>query len=131
MAIGTVKFFNTAKRFGFITPEDGGKDIFVHKKAVELAGITNLSQGQRLSFETVRDAKGAVLASDLKPYQEERVPTAATNGRLGPTGRGSSLTIHRAEFVISETRQLRRRGSGHARLQWRQQPSTGLAFHPP
>ena len=43
MAIGTVKFFNTTKGFGFIIPEDGGKDIFVHKTSIELAGITNLS----------------------------------------------------------------------------------------
>ncbi len=82
MAIGTVKFFSTAKGFGFITPEDGGKDIFVHKKSIELAGITSLSQGQRLSFETVQDAKGAVQASNLKPHQEERAPIAATRGRL-------------------------------------------------
>jgi CspA family cold shock protein len=83
MAIGTVKFFNTAKGFGFITPEDGGKDIFVHKKSLELAGIANLSQGQRLSFETVQDAKGAVQASSLKPHQEERTPIAVTKGRSG------------------------------------------------
>jgi CspA family cold shock protein len=76
MAIGTVKFFNTAKGFGFITPEDGGRDIFVHKKSIELAGITSLSQGQRLSFETVQNAKGAVQASDLKPHQEARKPMA-------------------------------------------------------
>jgi len=85
MAIGTVKFFNTAKGFGFITPEDGGKDIFVHKTSIELAGITNLNQGQRLSFETVQNAKGAVEASDLKPHQEARVPTAVTKGRSGPS----------------------------------------------
>lgn len=87
MAIGTVKFFNAAKGFGFITPKDGGKDIFVHKTSIELAGIKNLSQGQHLSFEAVQDAKGAVHASELKPHQEERDPIAATEGDSGPSRR--------------------------------------------
>lgn len=77
MAIGTVKFFNVAKGFGFIIPEDGGKDIFVHKTAVELAGITTLPKGQPLSFEMECDANGAVHASQLKLVSDENVSAAA------------------------------------------------------
>jgi len=55
---GTVKFFNASKGFGFITPEDGGKDIFVHISAVEQSGMTTLNEGQAISFETEEDRKG-------------------------------------------------------------------------
>ena len=54
MAIGTVKFFNTAKGFGFIAPEGGGKDVFVHATAVEASGMRSLNEGQRVEYETVR-----------------------------------------------------------------------------
>lgn len=59
MAIGTVKFFNSTKGFGFITPEGGGKDVFVHATAVEQAGMSNLAEGQRVSFDIQPDAKGS------------------------------------------------------------------------
>lgn len=59
MTIGTVKFFNTSKGFGFITPEGGAKDVFVHASAVEAAGMHSLSEGQRVSFEIQPDAKGS------------------------------------------------------------------------
>jgi CspA family cold shock protein len=59
MTIGTVKFFNASKGFGFIAPEDGGKDVFVHASAVEMAGMRVLSEGQRVSFEVQSDVKGA------------------------------------------------------------------------
>ena len=55
---GTVKFFNSVKGFGFITPSDGGKDIFVHVSAVEAAGISNLVEGQKVNFETEEDKRG-------------------------------------------------------------------------
>lgn len=55
---GTVKFFNVNKGFGFITPDDGGPDIFLHITAVERAGLTSLTEGQRVSFETEPDKKG-------------------------------------------------------------------------
>jgi CspA family cold shock protein len=67
MSIGTVKWFNTAKGFGFIQPEDGTKDVFVHISAVERSGIGNLQEGQRVSFEAQRDSRtGKVAASNLK-----------------------------------------------------------------
>lgn len=56
---GTVKFFNSTKGFGFITPEGGGKDVFVHVSAVERAGLRTLNEGQRVSFDTEQDARGA------------------------------------------------------------------------
>ena len=55
---GTVKFFNSAKGFGFIQPEDGGKDVFVHATALEAAGIRTLNEGDRVSFELEDDRKG-------------------------------------------------------------------------
>ena len=58
MSIGIVKFFNTTKGFGFISPEDGGKDVFVHISAVEASGMRTLNEGQRVSFDTQPDKKG-------------------------------------------------------------------------
>jgi CspA family cold shock protein len=58
MATGTVKFFNTTKGFGFITPDDGGKDVFVHISAVEQSGLTTLSENQRVKFDTEPDPRG-------------------------------------------------------------------------
>ena len=59
VAIGTVKFFNSSKGFGFIAPEGGAKDVFVHATALEAAGMTSLSEGQKLSFDIQPDAKGS------------------------------------------------------------------------
>jgi CspA family cold shock protein len=59
MTIGTVKFFNSDKGFGFVSPEGGGKDVFVHATALEAAGMNSLSEGQRISFDTQPDAKGS------------------------------------------------------------------------
>jgi CspA family cold shock protein len=59
MAIGTVKFFNTSKGFGFIAPDGGGKDVFVHATAVESAGMQGLAEGQRVSFEIQPDQRGS------------------------------------------------------------------------
>jgi CspA family cold shock protein len=66
MPIGTVKFFNTTKGFGFIAPEGGGKDVFVHATAVEAAGMRTLSEGQKVSFDIQPDARGA-KAVNLRP----------------------------------------------------------------
>jgi len=56
---GTVKFFNTTKGFGFISPDGGGKDIFVHATALERAGLRTLSEGQRVTYDSEADARGA------------------------------------------------------------------------
>ena len=66
MAVGTVKFFNTTKGYGFIAPEGGGKDVFVHISAVERAGMAGLHDGQRVSFEIERDRQGRESAANLK-----------------------------------------------------------------
>ena len=57
MPTGTVKWFNNAKGFGFIQPEGGGADVFVHISAVERAGLSNLAEGQKVSFDVQRDPK--------------------------------------------------------------------------
>ncbi len=59
MAVGTVKFFNVTKGFGFIAPEGGGKDVFVHATAVQAAGLRSLDEGQRVQFDVQPDARGA------------------------------------------------------------------------
>jgi len=64
MTIGTVKFFNTTKGFGFIQPENGGADVFVHISAVERAGMPPLVEGQKVSFEVVQDRRSGKSAAD-------------------------------------------------------------------
>jgi CspA family cold shock protein len=59
---GTVKFYNTQKGFGFIEPEDGGKDVFVHATALERAGISQLVEGQKVSFDTEQDSRSGKTA---------------------------------------------------------------------
>jgi CspA family cold shock protein len=67
MTTGTVKFYNGQKGFGFIQPDDGGKDVFVHATALERAGIRNLVEGQKVSFDTEQDRRtGKVSASNLR-----------------------------------------------------------------
>lgn len=63
MTIGTVKFFNTAKGFGFIAPEGGAKDVFVHVSALEAAGIRSLVEGQKVTFDIQPDARGSKAAN--------------------------------------------------------------------
>lgn len=66
MASGTVKFFNTQKGFGFIAPDGGGKDVFVHISAVERAGLRGLMDGQKVSFDLEKDRQGRESATNLK-----------------------------------------------------------------
>jgi cold shock protein len=65
MASGTVKWFNTQKGFGFIQPDDGGKDVFVHITAVQAAGLNGLDDGQKVTYEVIRE-RGKEAASNLK-----------------------------------------------------------------
>ena len=62
MTIGTVKFFNTTKGFGFIQPEDGSKDVFVHATALERAGMRGLHEGQKVAFDTQEDRRTGKIA---------------------------------------------------------------------
>ncbi|MSP89714.1 MAG: cold-shock protein [Alphaproteobacteria bacterium] len=66
MAVGTVKWFNPAKGYGFIQPSDGSKDVFVHISAVERAGMAGLNEGQKVSFEITTE-RGKTAATELKP----------------------------------------------------------------
>ena len=68
MSIGTVKWFNATKGFGFIQPDDGGNDVFVHISAVERAGMRDLNEGQKISYEVVTERRtGKSLTDKLKP----------------------------------------------------------------
>ena len=67
MSTGTVKWFNSEKGYGFIQPDDGGKDVFVHVSAVEQAGLRSLNEGQKIAFEVVADRRtGKSSAGNLK-----------------------------------------------------------------
>lgn len=66
MANGTVKFFNKTKGFGFIAPEDGSKDVFVHVSAVESAGLDTLNENQKVSFDVEKASNGKVAAANLR-----------------------------------------------------------------
>jgi cold shock protein len=67
MNMGTVKFYNTQKGFGFIQPDDGGKDVFVHATALERAGMSSLNEGQKVSFDTQKDRRtGKVAVGNIR-----------------------------------------------------------------
>lgn len=77
MALGTVKWFNDAKGFGFIEPEQGGADVFAHFSAIQMNGFRTLRQGERVNFELVDGPKGQ-LAQNIKPVEAVRgAPVAA------------------------------------------------------
>lgn len=75
MGIGTVKWFNDAKGFGFIEPEEGGEDVFAHFSAIQMEGFRTLRQGARVSFDLVQGPKGK-LAQNIQPL-EPRPPRAS------------------------------------------------------
>ena len=64
MAIGTVKWYNSQKGYGFIQPDDGGKDAFVHASAIDRAGMSDLREGQKISFELVTDERSGKMSAD-------------------------------------------------------------------
>jgi CspA family cold shock protein len=64
MTIGTVKWYNSEKGFGFIQPDDGGKDAFVHVSAIERAGMSGLNEGQKVSYELVADKRSGKMSAD-------------------------------------------------------------------
>ena len=66
MAVGKVKFFNTQKGFGFIAPDGGGKDVFVHISALERAGMSSLGEGQQVTFDMEKDRQGRDSAINLR-----------------------------------------------------------------
>ena len=70
MPIGTVKFFNEQKGYGFIQPDDGGQDAFVHITAVERSGLQTLRENQRVSYDLTEDNRGKMAAANLKPAED-------------------------------------------------------------
>lgn len=66
MPTGTVKWFNTTKGFGFIAPDDGGKDVFVHISAVERSGLTGLADNQKVGYDLKEGRDGRMMAADIK-----------------------------------------------------------------
>ena len=80
MALGTVKWFNDAKGFGFIEPEAGGEDVFAHFSAIQMEGFRTLRQGSQVSFELVQGPKGQ-LAQNITPM--ESAPAARASAQAG------------------------------------------------
>ena len=83
MTIGTVKFFNEGKGYGFIAPDGGGNDAFVHITAVERAGMRTLRENQRVSYDLEKDNRGKVSAVNLKSVEESSSAPAAANDGAG------------------------------------------------
>jgi cold shock protein len=82
MPIGTVKFFNENKGYGFIAPEGGGNDAFVHITAVERSGMRTLRENQRVSYDLEEDRRGKMAATNLKAVDESQ-PAAANEDEAG------------------------------------------------
>ena len=100
MATGTVKWFNPVKGFGFIEPEDGSKDAFVHISAVERAGLSSLSEGQKISYELQPGQNGKSSAENLSIIESPRKappPTAVGGGRRAPSATRPSMIAWRTE----------------------------------
>ena len=100
MATGTVKWFNPAKGFGFIEPEDGSKDAFVHISAVERAGLSSLSEGQKVSYELQPGQNGKSSAENLSIIEYARKappPTPVGGGRHSPSAPRPSTIAWRTE----------------------------------
>jgi CspA family cold shock protein len=81
MTTGTVKFFNENKGYGFIQPDGGGQDAFVHITAVERAGMRSLRQDQRINYDLQQDNRGKMSAVNLKPADEAAQATSANEGQ--------------------------------------------------
>ena len=79
MPIGTVKFFNEQKGYGFIAPEGGGQDAFVHITAIERAGMRTLRENQRVAYDLQEDNRGKMKAENLREADEASSPEAANN----------------------------------------------------
>jgi CspA family cold shock protein len=77
MTTGTVKFFNEHKGYGFIAPDGGGNDAFVHTTAVERAGMRSLRENQRISYDLQQDNRGKMSAVNLKSVEESTQPVAS------------------------------------------------------
>jgi cold shock protein len=102
MAHGTVKWFNTTKGFGFISPDDGGKDVLVHITAVQAAGLRGLNEGERVSYDIVME-RGKAAASNLKQLPGWSKPSVTA---------GNSVKIASTPFVLPPSGGRPAKGAG-------------------
>jgi len=124
MPEGAVKFFNAAKGFGFIAPDNGSPDIFVHVSALERSGISNLNEGDRVSFDVEQNPRsGKVAAIDLQ------VLSASAAGQARPPERGRG-GFGRDDFGQNRARTGEATGQGHGVVKWFN-PAKGYGFIQP
>jgi CspA family cold shock protein len=90
MPIGTVKFFNESKGYGFIAPDGGGTDAFVHVTAVEQAGMRTLRENQRVSYDLEQDRRGKMAACNLRSAEDATSEPAAADSAANDSDEGSS-----------------------------------------
>ena len=132
MASGTVKFFNSAKGFGFIAPDEGGADVFVHASAVEQAGLRTLNEGDRVTFEVEEDRRsGKLAATDLRVTGSGSGSTSAS--RPDQRSQSNFRPQGAATRPASGTRSLGSRqveGSGRGVVKWFN-PAKGFGFIEP
>src|SRR5215472_3304702 len=96
MATGTVKWFNDAKGYGFITPDDGGEDLFAHFSAIQMNGFKTLKEGQKVSFEVTQGPKGK-QAANIKPAKLLFTPV------VGGSNKKKKKPGRRAVFLVAPT----------------------------
>lgn len=100
---GTVKFFNLEKGYGFITPDGGGNDIFVHYNDVEAAGFKTLEEGQRIAFDIQKDPRGNVKAINLRVVTEQKTLTKPTTENVplhDPVGAGALAAAFMFAMIV-------------------------------
>jgi len=90
MAVGTVKWFNEMKGFGFIQPDEGGADAFVHITAVEKAGMRTLRENQRVAYDLQEDRPGKMSATNLRSADDAAPPQSAADDGAEPSDSGDS-----------------------------------------
>jgi CspA family cold shock protein len=130
MASGTVKFFNVSKGFGFITPDDGGSDVFVHASALERSGVGGLGEGDRVSFEVEEDRRsGKLAATDLRVTdpgagsKSGSRPDQRSQSTFRPHGGASRPAASAARGPASRQQE----GSGRGVVKWFN-PTKGFGF---
>ena len=115
MPTGTVKFFNESKGYGFIAPEGGGNDAFVHITAVERAGMRSLRQDQRVTYDLEEDRRGKMAAVNLKSADEAAPPAGGCAGRIGQSLTDGDAALPTSTSSSPAPNRRGRGGRGNAR----------------